>query len=128
MKPIKGSYLSNLYIILTYWPQPAFILLVKICKNPVLELTSYRKPNLGPAQLTKIEPKSGSGFEQKIEPKGESGSNRARNRAKKWRNSLDQKEFSKKPLHTIRILGLTSYIVVVFFLQSFLAKKLFKFT
>ena len=79
MKPIKGSYLSNLYIILTYWPQPAFILLVKICKNPVLELTSYRKPNLGPAQLTKIEPKSGSGFEQKIEPKGESGSNRARN-------------------------------------------------
>ena len=80
MKPIKGSYLSNLYIILTYWPQPAFILLVKICKNPVLELTSYRKPDLGPAQLTKIEPKSGSEFEPKSSRKVDQDSSKKSSR------------------------------------------------
>ena len=46
--------------------------------------------------------------EPKIEPK--SGETRS---SQRWRNQFDQKELSKKPLHTIRILGLTSYIVVV---------------
>ena len=46
---------------LTRWPQPAAILLVKICKNPVFGVAKLQEPNLVPThrdrrQRAKIEP------------------------------------------------------------------------
>ena len=86
-KVVNFENLTNL----TRWPQPAAILIVKICKNPFFGVAKLQEPNLVPTQRTKID----------IDP----------NLSQKWRNSFV--ELSKKPLHTIRILGLTSYIVVV---------------
>ena len=40
---------------LTRWPQPAAILIVKICKNPFFGVAKLQEPNLVPTQRTKID-------------------------------------------------------------------------
>ena len=69
VKPIKGSYFLKNLTNLTYWPQPAFILPVKICKNPVFGIKKLQE--------------TGSTSSQKSSQKVDQD----RHRAKKWRNS-----------------------------------------
>ena len=62
VEPRKGSYfLKKNLTYLTRWPQPAAILLVKICKNPVFGVAKLQEPNLVPTHRdrrhrAKIEP------------------------------------------------------------------------
>ena len=60
VEPRKGSYFLKNLTYLTRWPQPAAILLVKICKNPVFGVAKLQEPNLGPTRhdryRAKIEP------------------------------------------------------------------------
>ena len=93
-KVVNFENLTNL----TRWPQPAAILIVKICKNPVFGVAKLQEPNLVPTQHTEID----------IEPKSSQNSSQQRTEidlepklSQKWRNSFV--ELSKKPLHTIRI-------------------------
>ena len=76
VEPRKGSYFLKNLTYLTRWPQPAAILLVKICKNPVFGVAKLQEPNLGPTQHPEIdsEPKSSQNSSQQhteidIEPK-----------------------------------------------------------
>ena len=67
---------------LTRWPQPAAILLVKICKNPVFGVAKLQEPNLGPTRhdryRAKIEPKSSQQHtEIDIEPTSQNRANNA---------------------------------------------------
>ena len=55
---------------LTYWPQPAFILPVKICKNPVFGIKKLQE--------------TGSTSSQKSSQIVGQDRHRAKNRAKKW--------------------------------------------
>ena len=89
---------------LTRWPQPAAILLVKICKNPVFGVAKLQEPNLVPTQHTEIDIETSSQNRANNAPK----SSQQRTEidleprlGQKWRNSFV--ELSKKPLHTIRI-------------------------
>ena len=50
-KVVNLENLTNL----TRWPQPAAILIVKICKNPVFGVAKLQEPNLVPTQRTKID-------------------------------------------------------------------------
>ena len=79
-KVVNFENLTNL----TRWPQPAAILIVKICKNPVFGVAKLQEPNLEPTTHR-------DRHRADIEPK----------LSQKWRNSFV--ELSKKPLHTIRI-------------------------
>ena len=121
-KVVNFENLTNL----TRWPQPAAILIVKICKNPVFGVAKLQEPNLVPTQHTEID----------IEPK--SSQNRANNAPRSTTSSQNWAKSGETRLwnwvrnlyiqFAFRILTRLHSCSTSFLFKVFLAKKLLKFT
>ena len=107
-KVVNFENLTNL----TRWPQPAAILIVKICKNPVFGVAKLQEPNLVPTQHTEID----------IDP------NSSQNWAKSGETRLWNWVRNLYIQFAFRILTRLHSCSTSFLFKVFLAKKLLKFT